>query len=56
MIVLNSRQPGMFLLEDVMQAGNSQYMQQLQDVQKKLSCDDPINIQFTSVTYIKKIK
>nr|XP_046233568.1 medium-chain acyl-CoA ligase ACSF2, mitochondrial [Scatophagus argus] len=49
-IVLDSRQPGMFHFEDVMQAGSSQYVQQLQDVQKKLSCDDPINIQFTSGT------
>lgn len=49
-IVLDSRQPGMFHLEDVMQAGSSQYMQQLQDLQKKLSFDDPINIQFTSGT------
>ena len=32
-----------------MQAGSSQYIQQLQDLQKKLSSDDPINIQFTSV-------
>ncbi|KAI4807530.1 hypothetical protein KUCAC02_027333 [Chaenocephalus aceratus] len=49
-IVVGSRQPGMFLLEDVMQAGSSQYMQQLQDLQRKLSFDDPINIQFTSGT------
>ncbi|XP_070846535.1 medium-chain acyl-CoA ligase ACSF2, mitochondrial [Chaetodon trifascialis] len=49
-IALDSRQPGMFHLEDVMQAGSSQYVQQLQDLQKKLSCDDPINIQFTSGT------
>ena len=48
-IVLDSRQPGMLHFEDVMQAGSSQYMQQLQDLQKKLSFDDPINIQFTSV-------
>ncbi|KAL3051844.1 hypothetical protein OYC64_001967 [Pagothenia borchgrevinki] len=49
-IVVDSRQPGMLLLEDVMQAGSSQYMQQLQDLQRKLSFDDPINIQFTSGT------
>lgn len=49
-IVLDSRQPGMFHFDDVMQAGSSQYVQQLQDLQKKLSCDDPINIQFTSGT------
>ncbi|KAM9837439.1 medium-chain acyl-CoA ligase ACSF2, mitochondrial [Aulostomus maculatus] len=49
-IVLDSRQPGMFHLEDVMQAGSSQHMQQLQDLQRKLSFDDPINIQFTSGT------
>uniref|UniRef100_A0A4W6E3G7 Medium-chain acyl-CoA ligase ACSF2, mitochondrial n=1 Tax=Lates calcarifer TaxID=8187 RepID=A0A4W6E3G7_LATCA len=49
-IVLDSRHPGMLHLDDVMQAGSSQYVQQLQDLQKKLSFDDPINIQFTSGT------
>uniref|UniRef100_A0AAX7UV96 Medium-chain acyl-CoA ligase ACSF2, mitochondrial n=1 Tax=Astatotilapia calliptera TaxID=8154 RepID=A0AAX7UV96_ASTCA len=49
-IVLDSRQPGMLHFEDVMQAGGSQHMQQLQDLQKKISFDDPINIQFTSVS------
>ncbi|XP_029934456.1 medium-chain acyl-CoA ligase ACSF2, mitochondrial [Myripristis murdjan] len=49
-IVIDIRQPGMFHLDDVMQAGSSQYKQQLQDLQRKLSCDDPINIQFTSGT------
>ncbi|KAJ4940315.1 hypothetical protein JOQ06_026623 [Pogonophryne albipinna] len=49
-IVVDSRQPGMLFLDDVMQAGSSQYMQQLQDLQRKLSFDDPINIQFTSGT------
>ncbi|XP_042363382.1 medium-chain acyl-CoA ligase ACSF2, mitochondrial [Plectropomus leopardus] len=49
-IVLDNRQPGMFHFEDVMQAGSSQYMQQLQDLQRKISFDDPINIQFTSGT------
>ncbi|XP_016300580.1 acyl-CoA synthetase family member 2, mitochondrial-like [Sinocyclocheilus anshuiensis] len=47
-IVTDSQQPGAFHLKDVMQAGSSQHYQQLQDLQKKLSCDDPINIQFTS--------
>lgn len=49
-IVLDGRQTGMFHLEDMMQAGSSQHMQQLEGVQKKLSSDDPINIQFTSGT------
>uniref|UniRef100_A0A667X0M4 Medium-chain acyl-CoA ligase ACSF2, mitochondrial n=1 Tax=Myripristis murdjan TaxID=586833 RepID=A0A667X0M4_9TELE len=48
--IADIRQPGMFHLDDVMQAGSSQYKQQLQDLQRKLSCDDPINIQFTSGT------
>uniref|UniRef100_A0A9J7YMH6 Medium-chain acyl-CoA ligase ACSF2, mitochondrial n=1 Tax=Cyprinus carpio carpio TaxID=630221 RepID=A0A9J7YMH6_CYPCA len=47
-IVTDSQQPGAFHLKDVMQAGSSQHLQQLQDLQKNLSCDDPINIQFTS--------
>ncbi|KAG7507309.1 acyl-CoA synthetase family member 2, mitochondrial-like [Solea senegalensis] len=49
-IVLDSRQPGMLHMDDVMQAGSSQYVQQLQDLQKKICSDDPINIQFTSGT------
>uniref|UniRef100_A0A671MQJ7 Medium-chain acyl-CoA ligase ACSF2, mitochondrial n=1 Tax=Sinocyclocheilus anshuiensis TaxID=1608454 RepID=A0A671MQJ7_9TELE len=49
-IVTDSQQPGAFHLKDVMQAGSSQYLQQLQDLQKNFSCDDPINIQFTSGT------
>uniref|UniRef100_A0A8C6LMB7 Medium-chain acyl-CoA ligase ACSF2, mitochondrial n=1 Tax=Nothobranchius furzeri TaxID=105023 RepID=A0A8C6LMB7_NOTFU len=49
-IVLDSRQPGMFHFEDVMQAASSQFTQQLQELQKKISFDEPINIQFTSGT------
>ncbi|XP_041670946.1 medium-chain acyl-CoA ligase ACSF2, mitochondrial [Cheilinus undulatus] len=49
-IVLDSREPGMLHFEDVMQAGSSQYVQQLQDLQKEISFDDPINILFTSGT------
>lgn len=51
MIVLDGHQTGMFHLEDMMQAGSSQHMQQLEAMQKKLSSDDPISIQFTSVIY-----
>ncbi|XP_031432273.1 medium-chain acyl-CoA ligase ACSF2, mitochondrial [Clupea harengus] len=49
-IVMDSRQPGMLHVEDVMQAGSSQHHQQLQSLQSQLSFDDPINIQFTSGT------
>uniref|UniRef100_A0A8D3CVJ6 Medium-chain acyl-CoA ligase ACSF2, mitochondrial n=1 Tax=Scophthalmus maximus TaxID=52904 RepID=A0A8D3CVJ6_SCOMX len=49
-ILLDSRQPGTFHLDDVMQAGSSQFAQQLQDLQRKIMFDDPINIQFTSGT------
>ncbi|KAM3859616.1 medium-chain acyl-CoA ligase ACSF2, mitochondrial [Diretmus argenteus] len=49
-IVTDKRQPGMFHVDDVMGAGSSQYTQQLEELQKKLSFDDPINIQFTSGT------
>uniref|UniRef100_A0A8C7X9V0 Medium-chain acyl-CoA ligase ACSF2, mitochondrial n=1 Tax=Oryzias sinensis TaxID=183150 RepID=A0A8C7X9V0_9TELE len=45
-----SLKPGMFHFDDVMQAAGSQHMQQLQDLQKKIVFDDPINIQFTSGT------
>nr|XP_043907138.1 medium-chain acyl-CoA ligase ACSF2, mitochondrial-like isoform X1 [Solea senegalensis] len=49
-IVTDSRQPGMLHVEDVMQAGESRHHKELMELQKKLSFDDPINIQFTSGT------
>ncbi|CAL8274095.1 unnamed protein product [Lota lota] len=49
-IVTDSRQPGMLHVEDVLQAGESSHHKKLQDLQSKLSFDDPINIQFTSGT------
>ncbi|XP_061080296.1 medium-chain acyl-CoA ligase ACSF2, mitochondrial-like isoform X1 [Conger conger] len=50
MIVTDSRQTGMFHMDDVMQAADSQHRQELDILQKKLSFDDPINIMFTSGT------
>lgn len=49
-VVLDDRPPGMFSLEEVMQAGSSRHLQQLRDLQRNLSCDDPVKILFTSVT------
>ncbi|XP_029584962.1 acyl-CoA synthetase family member 2, mitochondrial [Salmo trutta] len=49
-IVTDSRQTGTVHVEDVMQAGSRKHHQELQDLQTKLSFDDPINIQFTSGT------
>lgn len=49
-IVMDSRQPGMLHVDDVMQAGESRHQKELSELQGKLSSDDPINIQFTSVT------
>ncbi|KAJ3608400.1 hypothetical protein NHX12_025447, partial [Muraenolepis orangiensis] len=49
-IVTDSRNPGMFHMDDVRQAASSRYTLQLQDLQKKLSFDDPINVLFTSGT------
>uniref|UniRef100_H3C2T6 Medium-chain acyl-CoA ligase ACSF2, mitochondrial n=1 Tax=Tetraodon nigroviridis TaxID=99883 RepID=H3C2T6_TETNG len=49
-IVTDSRQPGMLHVDDVMQAAESRHLRELLDLQSKLSCDDPINIQFTSVS------
>ncbi|RXM31050.1 hypothetical protein EOD39_7307 [Acipenser ruthenus] len=46
----SSKQPGAFQMSEVMQAGTSKHLEQLRTVQRKLSCDDPINIQFTSGT------
>ncbi|XP_062381886.1 medium-chain acyl-CoA ligase ACSF2, mitochondrial [Sardina pilchardus] len=49
-ILTDCEQPGALHLSQVIEAGSSQYMQELDELQKKLSCDDPINIQFTSGT------
>lgn len=48
-IVTDSKQPGALQWNDLMQAGSSQHYQELEDLQKKINFDDPINIQFTSV-------
>ncbi|KAM9296656.1 medium-chain acyl-CoA ligase ACSF2, mitochondrial-like [Gastrophryne carolinensis] len=49
-IVLDKKYPGAFQFQEVMEAGDTQHVKQMQDLQKSLSCDDPINIQFTSGT------
>ncbi|XP_053495579.1 medium-chain acyl-CoA ligase ACSF2, mitochondrial [Ictalurus furcatus] len=49
-IVTDSKQPGALQWNDLMQAGSSQHYQELEDLQKKINFDDPINIQFTSGT------
>ncbi|XP_039357857.1 medium-chain acyl-CoA ligase ACSF2, mitochondrial isoform X2 [Mauremys reevesii] len=47
-ITLDSKLPGAFQMSEVMQAGDSSHMKQLREVQQTLSCNEPINIQFTS--------
>ncbi|NWV02570.1 ACSF2 synthetase, partial [Ptilonorhynchus violaceus] len=49
-IMCDSKLPGTFHMDEVMQAGDSSHMKQLRAVQQTLSCNDPINIQFTSGT------
>ncbi|NXX22090.1 ACSF2 synthetase, partial [Podargus strigoides] len=49
-ITADSKLPGTFHMDEVMQAGDSSHMKQLRAVQQTLSCNDPINIQFTSGT------
>ncbi|NWQ82874.1 ACSF2 synthetase, partial [Columbina picui] len=48
-ITLDSKLPGTFHMDEVMQAGDSSHMKQLRTTQQSLSCNEPINIQFTSV-------
>lgn len=48
-ITLDSKLPGAFSMDDVMQAGDSSHKKQLQDIKKTLKYEEPINIQFTSV-------
>lgn len=49
-IVVDSKLPGTFHMNDVMQAGDSSHVKQLRALQQTLSCNEPINIQFTSVS------
>ncbi|XP_021270579.1 acyl-CoA synthetase family member 2, mitochondrial isoform X1 [Numida meleagris] len=49
-IMLDSKLPGTFHMNEVMQAGDSSHMKQLRALQQTLSCNEPVNIQFTSGT------
>ncbi|XP_069807780.1 medium-chain acyl-CoA ligase ACSF2, mitochondrial [Dendropsophus ebraccatus] len=49
-IVLDNKYPGTFQFQEVLDAGSSQFVKQLHDLQKTISSDDPVNIQFTSGT------
>ncbi|XP_074703082.1 medium-chain acyl-CoA ligase ACSF2, mitochondrial isoform X1 [Strix aluco] len=49
-ITVDSKLPGTLHMDEVMQAGDSSHMKQLRAVQQTLSCNEPINIQFTSGT------
>ncbi|XP_074870349.1 medium-chain acyl-CoA ligase ACSF2, mitochondrial isoform X2 [Carettochelys insculpta] len=49
-ITLDSKLPGAFQMSEVIQAGESSHLKRLRDIQQTLSCNDPINIQFTSGT------
>ncbi|XP_051490538.1 medium-chain acyl-CoA ligase ACSF2, mitochondrial [Apus apus] len=49
-VTVDSKLPGTFHLDEVMQAGDSSHMKQLRVLQGMLSITDPINIQFTSGT------
>ncbi|NXH95944.1 ACSF2 synthetase, partial [Pachycephala philippinensis] len=49
-IMCDSKLPGTFHMDEVMQAGDSSHVKQLRAVQQSLSCNEPINIQFTSGT------
>nr|XP_009677150.1 PREDICTED: acyl-CoA synthetase family member 2, mitochondrial isoform X2 [Struthio camelus australis] len=49
-IMLDSKLPGTFHMSEVMQAGDSSHVKQLRALQQTLSCNEPINIQFTSGT------
>ncbi|KAL9833706.1 medium-chain acyl-CoA ligase ACSF2, mitochondrial isoform 2-T2 [Geothlypis trichas] len=49
-IMCDSKLPGTFHMDEVMQAGDSSHLKQLRAMQQTLSCNEPINIQFTSGT------
>lgn len=43
---------GAIMFQELMQTGGAKERRQLQKLQRELQSDDPINIQFTSVSYI----
>ncbi|XP_066421748.1 medium-chain acyl-CoA ligase ACSF2, mitochondrial [Molothrus aeneus] len=49
-IMCDSKLPGTFHMDEVVQAGDSSHLKQLRAMQQMLSCNEPINIQFTSGT------
>ncbi|NXT22610.1 ACSF2 synthetase, partial [Syrrhaptes paradoxus] len=49
-ITADSKLPGTFHMDEVLQAGDSSHLKQLRAVQQTLSCNEPINVQFTSGT------
>ncbi|XP_069510981.1 medium-chain acyl-CoA ligase ACSF2, mitochondrial [Ambystoma mexicanum] len=49
-IMTDCKMAGTFQFSEVIQAGSTRYVEQLRDAERKLSCDDPINVQFTSGT------
>lgn len=51
-IVMDNLGPGMLHFQDVMEAAESRHQKQLMDLQRKMTFDDAVNIQFTSVTWV----
>lgn len=51
-ICADAKLPGTFSMQEVMQAGESSHMKELQGIRKMLINKEPINIQFTSVSAI----
>ncbi|NXG61192.1 ACSF2 synthetase, partial [Hemiprocne comata] len=49
-IIVDSKLPGTFHMDEVMQAGDSSHMKQLRVLQETQSFIEPVNIQFTSGT------
>lgn len=49
-IVTDKREAGTLHVDDVFQAAESRHRRRLSELEGKLSCDDAINIQFTSVS------
>ncbi|NWU72727.1 ACSF2 synthetase, partial [Pterocles burchelli] len=49
-ITADSKLPGTFHMDEVLQAGDSSHVKQLRALQQTLSCNEPINVQFTSGT------
>ena len=51
-LIAKESQPGTIKSDDVFSMGTNEHQQAVNNFKASLQCDEPINIQFTSVSYL----